>query len=342
MDAQLPLELDPWIASSLLQKAIRRGEVELAHHAAASFHKHRGTRIWRRLITIAVEDIGIADVPLILELTKLASNRRLRDVLGSEQELISDFCRRLAEAPKDRSADYVYCAATKLETALQDRSRFRSWSVDDQIAMACDVSQPLARRTVAALLACTSSDNGGTIKRVELERLMCTLPVRFLDLEEATISLAKMKAHPFAVTLPLIWSTWWHMGAEHDVMEEQVPATDYVNGLPLYALDKHTAAGKQALGRFASSDQLQAVLQRWVPAGRHKDVVAIAAFYADAAPVSRRFHWSLAPLLKDAGLIADMTHAGCPYDGIGPVLGTVRANLACLNLERQAAMKAKV
>jgi hypothetical protein len=336
MDVRLPPKLDPWIASSLLQKAIRRGEVELAQQAAVHFHRHRGTGIWRRLITIAVEDVGIADVPLILELTKLASNWKLRDALGSEQELIGGFCTRLAEAPKDRSADYVYCAATKLETALHDRSVFRSYSAEDQIAVACDLSQPLARRAVAALLCCTSA--GGTINRAELERLMSAMPVRFVILEEATVNLAKMKVHPFALMLPLIWSTWWYLGAGHEVIEEEVPPTEFVRALPLYALDKHTAAGKRALERFAASDCLQPVLRQWVPTGRRKDVVGIAAFYADAAPVSRRFHWAFGPLLSHCGLVADMTDAGCPYDGISPVLEAVSANLPALDIQRRASL----
>lgn len=55
--------IDAWTASSLLQKAIRRGETEYAQAAAINFHKLRGNAIWRRLTLIAYEDIGIGDLP---------------------------------------------------------------------------------------------------------------------------------------------------------------------------------------------------------------------------------------------------------------------------------------
>ena len=36
-----PLAIDPWVASSLLQKAIRRGDVDLAERAALTLSRHR-------------------------------------------------------------------------------------------------------------------------------------------------------------------------------------------------------------------------------------------------------------------------------------------------------------
>lgn len=36
-----PLAIDPWVASSLLQKAIRRGDVDLAERAAFTLIRHR-------------------------------------------------------------------------------------------------------------------------------------------------------------------------------------------------------------------------------------------------------------------------------------------------------------
>src|SRR4051812_318092 len=113
-EAQPTLCLDLWESSSLLQKAIRRGEAKLARHAAEAFHRHRGKAIWRRLLTIAFEDVGIANVELIGEISFLASDARLRAAAGSEQELIIDICERLARSPKDRCTDYLFCAATKL------------------------------------------------------------------------------------------------------------------------------------------------------------------------------------------------------------------------------------
>ena len=52
------LEIDAWVASSMMHKAIRRGEVEVAQSAALCFHRLRGNAIWRRLMVIAFEEVS--------------------------------------------------------------------------------------------------------------------------------------------------------------------------------------------------------------------------------------------------------------------------------------------
>lgn len=65
---------DPWVASSLLQKAIRRDLPQLAAQAAAEYAISRGRDVWRRLVTIAYEDVGCGDLGLINRLVALASD----------------------------------------------------------------------------------------------------------------------------------------------------------------------------------------------------------------------------------------------------------------------------
>lgn len=64
-----PLPVDPFVASSLLQKAIRRGDADLAERAAITLWRLRGAGIWRRLMVIGNEDIGIASVEALIKTT---------------------------------------------------------------------------------------------------------------------------------------------------------------------------------------------------------------------------------------------------------------------------------
>ena len=50
-----PLKISPWLAMSLLQKAIRRGESELAQRAAATLFLIAPDRLWRRCGAAAFE-----------------------------------------------------------------------------------------------------------------------------------------------------------------------------------------------------------------------------------------------------------------------------------------------
>src|SRR6266700_6523461 len=95
------LNCDRWIASSLLQKSIRRGDVELARRAASTLHAFDRNAIWRRLIVIACEDVGVGDIDALLETFLAAASTDLRRQCG-EASVLSAVVRRLAEAVKDR------------------------------------------------------------------------------------------------------------------------------------------------------------------------------------------------------------------------------------------------
>jgi hypothetical protein len=102
--------------------------------------------------------------------------------------------------------------------------------------------------------------------------------------------------------------------------------------VPLYALDKHTRLGREAIWRFAyENDSVRACLARFVPAGRRRSAAYVAAFYVDAAPVARRLMWDQSEALEAFGIERDLIHAGVPTEGIQPLLEIMRAHLGHLN-----------
>lgn len=50
-----PLNINPWLAMSLMQKAIRRGRKDLALRTAATLLKASPNRLWRRIGITAYE-----------------------------------------------------------------------------------------------------------------------------------------------------------------------------------------------------------------------------------------------------------------------------------------------
>lgn len=331
------LHLDPWAASSLLQKAIRRGEASLAQQAMASLHRHRGSGVWRRLASIAVEDVGIADPELVWEVVRLATDKKARIALGPIPDRLRELVSRLAAAPKDRSADYVYCGATKLETALEDRGNFDGLSFAEKLSIATGTFEPLPRRAVAALSACTVSENSRLVVDPEAARKFAGQFGQAPDalLKAATV-LSGQSSHPFGLMLLLVRSQYDFTGGASGYSTPPLPHTEYVNGIPLYTFDKHTAVGKRAIAKFVKENAgLQKVLRQHVPEPQWVAIGAMAAFYADAAPVSHRLEWESGPLLAFTGFNADMTAAGCPMAVAPSVLNCVRKNLAHLNQLRR-------
>src|SRR5262249_3642545 len=147
-----PLQCDRWVASSVLQKAIRRGEVELAQRAAFTIHAFDRNAIWRRLIAIGCEDVGVGDIDALLETVLAATSTDVRRQCG-EAAVLRAVVHRLAEAVKDRSADYLACAAKDHSALSEIRDFCRTASLEQRLRFLGDTSRPLAQRAVAAWFA---------------------------------------------------------------------------------------------------------------------------------------------------------------------------------------------
>src|SRR5437763_12998469 len=79
-----PLKISPWIAMSLLQKALRRGRKNLACRAAATLLIGAPDKLWRRLGCIAFEDVGLSDLDTVALVTAAMAGKRFRAELGGE------------------------------------------------------------------------------------------------------------------------------------------------------------------------------------------------------------------------------------------------------------------
>ncbi len=102
-----PIAADPWVVSSLLQKSIRRGETEMAQRAALTLFKLRGSAIWRRFMVIVFEDVGIGSADAVIMTVAAGSDASWRKECGGDLRVAACLAGLLADAPKDRSADYL-------------------------------------------------------------------------------------------------------------------------------------------------------------------------------------------------------------------------------------------
>ena len=106
--------------------------------------------------------------------------------------------------------------------------------------------------------------------------------------------------------------------------------------VPLYALDKHTRLGREAIWHFARQNMaVRACLARFVPENRWRTSAYMAAFYLDGAPLARRLMWDQSEFLEDFGIERDLLYAGIPVEGIQPLPEVMRANLGHLNQIRR-------
>jgi MgsA AAA+ ATPase C terminal len=331
------LSIDPWVASSLLQKAIRRGDVDLAERAAFTLIRHRGQGIWRRLIAIAFEDVGVGSVDTLIQTTTACTSAAWRSGVGGNELALRMVVRRLAAAPKDRSPDHLICAVHDHPTLEADRCQVGTMSLAQRLEFVAETTASLPVRAIAAWYA--SGVEWGKERRIG-HRDLAALMGAFRDLGvpselvSATHIAAMRTREPIVVMTPLIWLASEKAG-DHHVVDCPVPPVTMIGEVPAYALDKHTALGKAAIHRFVREcPAVRNALAAHVPDYRANDAACMAAFYADAAPVARRFVWEGSAELERLGTESDMLKVGVSSEGISPVLEAVRGNLEQLNAIR--------
>jgi hypothetical protein len=95
----------------------------------------------------------------------------------------------------------------------------------------------------------------------------------------AAIGFAAQKTRePITLMVPLVWLAATRHG-HPAITESEVPVAKIVDDAPMYALDKHTRLGREAIRRFASeNDEVRETLARYVPAARRNDAAYMAAF----------------------------------------------------------------
>ena len=247
LDDVEPLLCDRWLAASALQKAIRRGDVLTAQRAVRTLYRHDPRSAWRRLLVIAFEDVGHR-LPRRRDRHDIAERqpKACRESGGDEAAALAT-SQMLAMAPKDRSADLLF-AAVLHDPALEImRSKCRSVSVARRLEFVADPTLSLPERALAAWHSSGVESWGDRpVGPGDLGALMRTyaelgVPERLL---EAVAQATKKTREPFVLMLPLLWLA--AAEGETELVNSPLPPSSLINGVPLYAIDKHTRLGRRS------------------------------------------------------------------------------------------------
>ena len=336
------LSLDPWSASSLVQKGIRRGDATTAQVAAEMLFRYRGPAVWKRLLVIAAEDVGIGSLDVVMQVACAAARHK-----ADQQSLaaVFDAVRLLADSPKNREAEHLITIAAQHPDLKMLRERLRNASTTDRIAIALDPTQQLTSRAVATWFSSGLNSYGERVcGRPDLPSLMAGFSEAGLpdELTSTLLPAARSVREPMIVMLPLLFLAV--LGAKEvlGLRQAEVPHSPVCQGIPLYAFDKHTATGKAALALFLrqNSDVRECLLEH-APEFRIRNLVEIAAFYVEGNAVSLEASWKGSHALKAKGIESALMWQGCSPSGVRPTLDVVRANLDHLNDIRHKLLSAR-
>jgi hypothetical protein len=265
---------------------------------------------------------------------QLVSDAAWRNACGGDSRIAAYLAKVLAEAPKDRSADYLACAKDHPSLNVFARA-MGNRSIQDRLSIMRGESLDLPQRAVAALFASgLGSNRQGKGIKGDLSALFAAfaklgLPDKLLAPTEMA---ARRTLEPITLMVPLIWLQATQIGAMR-VSNGFVPRAEIVDEIPLYTFDKHTRIGKRAIRELVGAEApLQDCLNKFVARPCWQAAAEMVAFYADASvPIARRLEWSLSHSVEAIGTEADFYKAGVPLVGIKPLQAAMDSTLGKLN-----------
>jgi hypothetical protein len=165
-----------------------------------------------------------------------------------------------------------------------------------------------------------------------LTRTYAELGVPERLLEAVAVAIKKAR-EPFALLLPLLWLG--AAGSETELVDSSLTPSSLINGVPLYALDKHTRLGRQAIKRFVQENAkiAQFLIERGCGSGGD-GALRMAVFYADGALTRPTLGWRYSAELTATGAAADFRSVNVAAEVGAELVQLVAAHIADLNAIR--------
>lgn len=329
------LDISPWLAMSLLQKAIRRGQEGYALWAAATLLRDSPERLWRRLGLIAFEDIGVADPEVPYLATAAVTGKQYRKELGGEWAVANFLTSRLALAPKCRSADDLRFVTSAHPSLAQARIDFAFLSTPELLSIVTS-SRPLPERALALWYAIGTQRcfAEGLLKRKgepgPVFDALCEAGLPHTAVEIAREGFRKSGE----VLCPLVALLCpERQAATTTVMNDEVPEPVLIGGVPSWAFDMYSREGRRGLAHFLGSE---AETAKWVrshiPVSQQVRFLGNIVFAVEGSILRPRMRWPIADQLRHQ---AEVECHGRHCPDATDVLELMRAELPLLEEARR-------
>jgi hypothetical protein len=296
-----PLNVSPWIAMSLLQKANRRGQEHLALRAAATLLRDAPDRLWRRSGCIAFEDIGVADLDTVGIVTAALSGKRYRENLGGEWHVASCIVSKIVQAPKCRAADDLLLAAENHPAYEQDRRDFPLRPTAELIEIATG-DAPLPLRALALWLAIGTDRRPSP--RLQSRRGDPTAvfnALRETQLPAAVVEIVREGLSKTGEVLCPFFALLWPVRQDQTatIEDDDFPPEALIGDVPGWAYDVYSREGRAALANFIEGRTETA---RWVrdhvPSRQRVAFLGGIVFRVEGGLLCSRLRWKTGDELR--------------------------------------------
>ncbi len=297
---------DQWVLASLLQKAVRRGELIWARRAAHQLLAIDRARLLRRLSIIALEDIGIADIEAVAVLVAIANLPEARRLLGGDAHALDIALKLACAAVKDRSGDHLISVLNHEPLNAEALAAISAASCADlALLIAAKDIDILPRLHAAARLAGIRSH--GAVQLIAHPEIALRI---FRDLGVPDLLLAACAVHAKhrdpLILVPLAWLLSNETGASDAVAEHRI-ISPLIGSLPAFSLDPlHTRLGKRAIHLWRGA-HLPILGDSKVFSAPQ---LAMGQWITEAAICDRTLDWSLGNTLRIRADAAEIAATG--------------------------------
>ncbi len=327
----VPLPISPWLSMSALQKAIRRGEGELAQRAAATLLLGAPERLWRRCGAAAFEEIGVADLVTVSLVTAALAGKRYRATLGGEWKVASFIVDRMTSAPKCRAADDLLLTADLHPLYGRARINLATKTTRELIHIATG-GAALPVRALAAWLAVGTHPRQS--KHLSPRR---GEPTAFFDglceagLPHTAVEIAREGFRKIGEPLcPFVALLCPLARCEPSTLQDdEMPPAIMVGDVPSYAYDLYSREGRASLQMFLQGDSETA---RWVRdrvrPGQWVNFIGTIVFRIEGGLVRKRSTW---PTGDELRRLVDVECNGPACRDATEILQLMRSDISAFN-----------
>ncbi|MDO6800640.1 hypothetical protein Q4605_19505 [Shimia thalassica] len=317
---------DPFVAKSMLQKGIRRAELQHAMTATRFLLQVDERGFWRRLCVIALEDIGVGNIPLVAQVLLAEKDRSLRRNLGGSEAVGSALVEAMCKSRKDRSTDDLIDALASNDLKCRN-AEVAEMTASERFDLISASNSDVRHRAMAAILLSTSPTPARRAN--DWSRILEHLPEEALSpcvKATAQLGLQRTKSE-MALHFALLSRDRPTVLTATD--DEFLP-TIVVSGLPVWVLDGHTRLGLQAFRQYVKRSPRMTEYLGKLAAGSVSRAKAVAGlvFRTESHLLANRIDWETGRQLR---LEACKNRPGLPSEAALEGLDIVRQEFDLVN-----------
>ncbi len=327
---------DAYLLASATQKAIRRGDIDVARRAGHQLLRLDRARLWRRLTVIALEDIGIADIQVAAELVGIATMPAARRLLGGDTHALDIALIHACSAAKDRTADHFASILGREPIDAADRGALQHASGNAMLAVIASSQLPWTRRLRAAVIASGRSEPGhpgapGTGAVLEVFRELGVPPLLIAVCQ----AYAARQRDLLPVLVPIAAILHVAGSTNGQVIAHDLPTPELIGHWPSYVFDPiNTRLGRRAVDLWLRS--------YWTKPPYTPRQVAACLWNAESALCDRTLSWPLGDVIRERAYAADLLVHGLPLDRHAELNAWIVRERSALTAARQAAWNSAV